>query len=46
MYIEEKYWKNYIGDTDDRITLLMYLADKQKEVITVGEIFSDIGLKQ
>lgn len=44
MYIEDKYWNNYIGDTDDSLTLVEYLADKNKEEISVGEIFSDIGL--
>lgn len=44
MYIENKYWNNYIGDTDDSLTLLDYLADKQKKEISLGEIFSDIGL--
>ncbi|MCH5271528.1 MAG: hypothetical protein J1E83_12375 [Lachnospiraceae bacterium] len=44
MYIENKYWNNYIGDTDDSLTLVEYLADKQKEEISLGEIFSDIGL--
>lgn len=44
MYIADKYWNNYIGDTDDSMTLVNYLADKQKEEISLGEIFSDIGL--
>lgn len=44
MYIDDKYWNNYIGETDDSLTLIAYLADKQKEEISVGEIFSDIGL--
>ena len=44
MYIENKYWNNYIGDTDDSLTLVEYLADKQKEDISLREIFSDIGL--
>lgn len=44
MYIENKYWNNYIGDTDDSLTLIEYLADKHKEEISLGEIFSDIGL--
>ena len=44
MYIENKYWNNYIGDTDDSLTLVEYLADKHKEEISLGEIFSDIGL--
>lgn len=44
MYIADRYWNNYIGDTDDSITLAMYLADRQKEEISLGEIFSDTGL--
>ncbi len=30
MYIIEKYWDNYIGSTDDSLTLLEYLIDKKK----------------
>ena len=44
MYIEGKYWNNLIGDSDDSLTLISYLVDKQKENITLSEIFSDIGL--
>ncbi|MCI9126725.1 MAG: hypothetical protein HFG28_05965 [Eubacterium sp.] len=44
MYIANKYWNNYIGDTDDSLTLVAYLADKNKEEISLGEIFFDIGL--
>lgn len=44
MYIMEKYWNGYIGGTDDSLTLLDYLACKQKEEITLAEIFSDTGL--
>lgn len=44
MYIAEKYWNNYIGDTDDSLTLVEYLAGKQKEQIPLNEIFSDFGL--
>ena len=44
MYIAEKYWNNYIGDTDDSLTLVEYLAEKQKEEIPLGEIFADFGL--
>jgi len=43
MYIE-KYWENYIGGTDDSMTLLDYLADKHKEEISFSEIISDTGL--
>lgn len=44
MYIEDKYWDNYVGGTDDSIGLVEYLADRQKKEISLGEIFSDIGL--
>lgn len=44
MYIAEKYWDDYIGSTDDSLTLVEYLAEKQKEEIPLQEIFSDFGL--
>lgn len=44
MYITEKYWGNYIGDTDDSLTLAEYLSEKQKEEIPLQEIWSDFGL--
>ena len=43
MYIE-KYWGNYIGGTDDSLTLLDYLIGKQKTEISLSEIFADTGL--
>ena len=43
MYID-KYWGNYIGGTDDSLTLLDYLTDKQKSEIPLSEIFADTGL--
>ena len=39
MYIE-KYWGNYIGGTDDSLTLLDYLIGKQKKEVTLKEIFA------
>ena len=44
MYIADKYWNNFIGDTDDSLTLVEYLADRRKQEISLAEIFSDIGL--
>lgn len=44
MYIADKYWNNYIGDTDDSLTLVEYLAGKQKEEISLREILADFGL--
>ena len=43
MYIEI-YWGNYIGGTDDSLTLLDYLIDKQKTELLLSEIFADTGL--
>ncbi len=43
MYIK-KYWGNYIGGTDDSLTFVAYLAEKQKKEIPLNEIFSDFGL--
>ena len=43
MYIE-KYWGNYIGGTDDSQTLLDYFVDKQRDEISLSEIFADMGL--
>ena len=42
MYID-KYWGDYIGGSDDSMTLMEYFGGKQGE-IALGEIFSDIGL--
>lgn len=44
MYITDRYWQNYIGDTDDSLTLVEYLAGKRREEIPLGEILSDFGL--
>lgn len=45
MYIE-KYWEVSVGGSDDTMSLLDYLEHKQKSNITIGEIFSDIGLSK
>ena len=42
MHIENKYWNNYIGDSDDSLTLVEYLADKQSVKISLEEIFFDL----
>ena len=44
MYIADMYWNNYIGDTDDSLTLTDYLAEKQKDPLPLQEIFADTGL--
>ena len=43
MYIQQ-YWGNYIGDTDDSLTLLAYLSGKGRTELDAKEIFSDFGL--
>ena len=32
------------GDSDDSLTLLEYLPNKNEDTVTLGEIFSDLGL--
>jgi len=44
VYITEKYWEEYMGGTDDTLTLLEYLAEKGKEEVPLGEILSDFGV--
>lgn len=39
----DRYWGHYIGDTDDSLTLLAYLAGKGKAEISLREIFGDFG---
>ena len=34
MYIAEKYWNNYIGDTDDSMALVEHLEEKQKKELS------------
>lgn len=43
MYIE-KYWDNYVGGSDDSLTLLEYLEGKETKQITVAEILEETGL--
>ena len=45
MYIK-KYWYNYIGGTDDSLTLVDYLYDKGKTEIPLSEIFNDTGFSK
>ena len=45
MYIE-KYWGEYIGGSDDSLSLLAFLEDQNKEEITLTEIFAKIGLEK
>ena len=43
MYIS-KYWGDFIGGSDDSLSLVEFLEDLNKEEVTLKEIFTDIGL--
>ena len=43
MYIS-KYWGDFIGGSDDSLSLIEFLEDLNKEEITLKEIFTGIGL--
>lgn len=43
MYIS-KYWGEFIGGSDDSLSLIEFLEDLNKEEITLKEIFTSIGL--
>ena len=38
MYIENKYWNNYIGDTDDSLNLIAFLEDQDSNEISFSFI--------
>ena len=43
MYIL-KYWGDFIGGSDDSLSLIEFLEGLNKEEITLKEIFTGIGL--
>ena len=43
MYIT-KYWGDFIGGSDDSLSLVEFLEDLNKEEVTLKEIFTGIGL--
>lgn len=43
MYIENKYWQNYIGDTDDSLNLIAFLEDQGSNEIAFSEILTDFS---
>lgn len=43
IYIMEKYWNHYIGDSDDSMSLVEYLANKKSKKIKMKDVFSDLG---
>lgn len=42
MYIEQ-YWGEYIGGSDDSLTLTAYLAQKGQQLLPLSEVFADFG---
>lgn len=46
MYIENKYWNNYIGDTDDSLNLIAFLEDQSSDEIEFSDILQALGLSR
>lgn len=44
MYIENKYWNNYLGDTDDSLNLIDFLEEQDGNKISFSSILNNIGL--
>lgn len=42
----EKYWEKSVGGSDDAMLFVDYLENKNKAVLTVGEILSDLGFSR
>lgn len=44
MYIEDKYWGNYIGGTDDSLTLVEHLAEEyETEIYYAIDLITDLA---
>lgn len=43
IYIMEKYWNHYIGDSDDSMSLIEYLAGKNSKKIRMKDVFAELG---
>ena len=46
MYIENKYWNNYIGDSDDSLNLIAFLEDQSSDEIEFSDILHALGLNR
>lgn len=46
MYIENKYWNNYIWDTDDSLNLLAFLEEQSSNEMAFSEILEKLGLSR
>ncbi len=46
MYIENKYWNNYIGDSDDSLNLIAFLEDQSSDEIEFSDILQALGLNK
>ena len=44
MYIENRYWKNYIGDTEDSLNLIAFLEEQGSNKTSFSEMLKQIGL--
>ena len=46
MYIENNYWSNYIGDTDDSLNLIAFLEDQSSDEIEFSKILQSLGINR
>ena len=46
MYIENNYWNNYIGDTDDSLNLIAFLEDQSSDEIEFSKILQSLGINR
>ena len=46
MYIENKYWNNYIGDSDDSLNLIAFLEDQSSDEIEFSNILQSLGVNK
>ena len=46
MYIENKYWNNYIGDSDDSLNLIAFLEDQSSDEIEFSDILQALGVNK
>ena len=46
MYIENKYWNNYIGDTDDSLNLIAFLEEQSSDEIEFSKILQSLGINR
>ena len=46
MYISDKFWHNYVGDTDDSLNLVAMLNELEENEVSIDTLFEQIGISQ